>query len=620
MERKKSFKHFLVAISLLLVFIGGLRIAHAATGVPRILNYQGRLYDASGNLLGGLGTSYCFRFSLYDDATVGAPDNRLWPSVTSSDMTANVRNGVFSVGIGDTSAGGDTLTYNFQDSDTIFLNVEVSSRVGGACGGGDESYETLSPRQRVFSAGYALNAGALQGFSASQEAATNTIPVLTSSGALILAGANAQLNATSTNALTLQGGTGTGNIQFFGASNFITSTGTLNIAGLLQSANIDQYLTIASTPTFGGLNLSGVGSFGGFTFANATGTGNLQVGTFSVTNSATFGTVSSTGITFTNATGSGNLQIATLNSTGNIDIAGVLQAGSSNVNLTLGTGFIDSAALTLATSGVSGATSSNAGLEVIGNSLTLLKGCAADEILKWDESGAIWKCAADEMGVGGPGGDGSWTTNGGTVSLVTSTNQVGIGATSTLAKLFIRSTSPGTSTLYVQGLDGQTANILTVVSSSGNNYFSITAGGLLQAGSSNVNLTLGTGYIDANALTLAPQGATTATTSFTGLEVASSGLSIIKGCAANQILKWSSANVRWECQDDLSSVSEGGGSIITEEGNATAVATTTNMDFAAADFVVTPDGPLEADISIDYASSGITRAAQNENISGEWRF
>ncbi len=58
--------------------------AHAVAGVAKYLSYQGRLTDTSGNPLGGAGTNYCFRFSIYEDATVGAPDTKDWPSGTRS--------------------------------------------------------------------------------------------------------------------------------------------------------------------------------------------------------------------------------------------------------------------------------------------------------------------------------------------------------------------------------------------------------------------------------------------------------------------------------------------------------------------------------------------------------
>jgi len=119
---KKLRERFLSSLLVFLLFVVGAPlfpfVIEAATGVPEILNHQGRLLNSSGDLLGGSGTNFCFRFSIYDDATVGAPDTRLWPSSTSSTMTVNVVNGIFSVGIGDTSAGGDLLDYNFQDNDT----------------------------------------------------------------------------------------------------------------------------------------------------------------------------------------------------------------------------------------------------------------------------------------------------------------------------------------------------------------------------------------------------------------------------------------------------------------------------------------------------------------------
>src|SRR5690348_17835623 len=51
------------------------------------------------------------------------------PAATASIMTVNVQNGVFNVGVGDTSAGGDALTYDFQSNDTVYLNVAVATKV-----------------------------------------------------------------------------------------------------------------------------------------------------------------------------------------------------------------------------------------------------------------------------------------------------------------------------------------------------------------------------------------------------------------------------------------------------------------------------------------------------------
>ncbi len=227
----ESIKKFIASISVVSLLAGLFAIdlipvqiptAIAATGAPNIISYQGRLTDSSGDLLGGSGTNYYFKFSIWNNSTVGS-GSKLWPSGSPGTATSTVTDGVFNVNIGDTANGfPDALNYNFNDNDTVYLQVEVSSN--------GSSFETLSPRQQITSSGFAINANTLGGFSPSQSASGSQIPVL-SSGNLLLGGTNPQLNATSTNTLTLQGGGGTGDIQFFSSSNKITSAGNMTIQG-----------------------------------------------------------------------------------------------------------------------------------------------------------------------------------------------------------------------------------------------------------------------------------------------------------------------------------------------------------------------------------------------------
>lgn len=120
----------------------------AATGISPYLSYEGRLSDELGNPLGGTGEPYCFRFSLYDAASGGT---KLWPAGTPGTTVSTTTDGVFSALVGQ----ADALTYDFYDSDTVYLNVDVNTATstnGSTCSG---SWETLSPRQQIAASGYA---------------------------------------------------------------------------------------------------------------------------------------------------------------------------------------------------------------------------------------------------------------------------------------------------------------------------------------------------------------------------------------------------------------------------------------------------------------------------------
>lgn len=120
-------------------------ILATAASAQHFFTYQGTLEDAGAPANG----NYDMRFTLWDDATIGAPDTQISSTVTSP-FTA-VTNGLFSVNI-------DLDDAAFQSLQTLYLQIEVRLL-------GDPTYTTLS-RQRINytpRAMYAIEAGAAQG-------------------------------------------------------------------------------------------------------------------------------------------------------------------------------------------------------------------------------------------------------------------------------------------------------------------------------------------------------------------------------------------------------------------------------------------------------------------------
>jgi fibronectin-binding autotransporter adhesin len=308
----------------------------AATGVPKIISYQGRLTDASGTLLGGNGTTYYFKFSIWNNPTVGL-GSQLWPSASPSVASSTVSQGVFNVNIGDTANNyPDPLTYDFYTSSDAFLQVEVATSSVG-------TYETLAPRQRIGSAGSAITADTVTNRIDSLgqgNLATTTIASLTIAGTSTFAGLSAHQLLSFTNAT----GTALG----------LTSGGTaLQVtagASILQGLTFTNATgTSASITSVSGTNLN---------FATAT-TTNLRAtaatsSVLSVTGGGTalqvtLGTSALQGVTFTNATGTA------LNVSNDATVGGTLTVG----------GIVGSGALTIQSGGtnalslISGSTALN---------------------------------------------------------------------------------------------------------------------------------------------------------------------------------------------------------------------------------------------------------------------
>jgi hypothetical protein len=151
---KSSVKKNIVLCLLILSFVCVPAVSFSA-GTPSHLSYTGLLTDTGGNPLGGGGTTYYFKFSLWDDPTPGQ-GTKVWPTTSPGSSALTVKQGSFSVLIGDTSNGyPDTLDYDFNSNNPVYLQVEVSSD--------GNTYETLAPRSQLSSNAFSQVASRVSG-------------------------------------------------------------------------------------------------------------------------------------------------------------------------------------------------------------------------------------------------------------------------------------------------------------------------------------------------------------------------------------------------------------------------------------------------------------------------
>jgi parallel beta-helix repeat protein len=157
---------FLTSISIGALLLS--RDASAATGINQTINFQGRLFTASGATVPD--GYYNIEFKLYQDGAGTAAGNPggtlLW---TESHLNNNsdgvtVRNGFMSVELGSVTAFGSSIDWN-QDTIWLSMNIgdtNVSCTPFSSCGGDGE----MTPMKRLSAVPYALNAMQLGGKSA----------------------------------------------------------------------------------------------------------------------------------------------------------------------------------------------------------------------------------------------------------------------------------------------------------------------------------------------------------------------------------------------------------------------------------------------------------------------
>lgn len=168
----------LASFALYAMFFGVISSVRAVAPT-NVVNYQGRLLNASGVPVADATASVSF--ALYTASSGGTCvwSNSSEACLSVTPRTVTLSDGLFSENLGDTTLATPYAAITdstFSDNAAIYLEVIVNS-------------ETLTPRKRIVAAPYALNASTIDGFNSTQTGGTSALAlVLDTNGNLQLTG------------------------------------------------------------------------------------------------------------------------------------------------------------------------------------------------------------------------------------------------------------------------------------------------------------------------------------------------------------------------------------------------------------------------------------------------
>ena len=192
-----KFKHFFLFLAIVALVFSTLYVfannAHAATGINRQINFQGKLVvNPQGTNVSN--TSYTVVFTFYDKASGGTA---LWTET----QTVNTVDGIFRVALGSITPFPANFNFNWSG---LYLGINVNSD------------GEMSPRIQMAAVPFAFNAQQVAGLTvqdstsgAASTSATLKIGNATAPVTVDLGANNLQFVTSGTTTLTLPSGTGT---------------------------------------------------------------------------------------------------------------------------------------------------------------------------------------------------------------------------------------------------------------------------------------------------------------------------------------------------------------------------------------------------------------------------